>query len=200
MKLVKLLVILGLLTAYIIPLVLVFSNFSNTASFYLRLIGLVAFVNTFVQLMLGSFRNFFKNNFNPLIVFKSHNYLGLFTLFLALVHGMVKAYSLGLLDVLMLEASLGVVLGVIALYVMIITVFTSDLKYFFKVRYDYNVWKIIHLFNYALFFLIYFHAKSIGTDFNNELMVVTSSVFLVMAVIGLIYRSYKIIKTKALAV
>ncbi len=184
--------------SYLVPLLVLFNNFSMTVGFVLRLFGILAFVNTFVQIMTGSLRNVFKKIFNPVRIYWFHNYMGVITLVFALIHALSRAPIYGLMNILLLNTNLSGNIGMIALYLMILTVFTSDLKYFFKIKYNHTLWRIIHLLNYIMFFLIYVHASMLGTEFNNVLMIVTANTYLVLVVLGFSYRIYTSIIKKYL--
>jgi DMSO/TMAO reductase YedYZ heme-binding membrane subunit len=184
-------IVTGLLVlSYLIPLIVLFSNFSPTTGFILRGIGLIAFTSIFVQIMLGSFRPFFNKTYDSVKIYWFHNYLGLITLVLALVHAGARSLLFGVINTLLLNTNLAVNLGMIALYFMVLTVGTSDLKFFFKVKIGYNFWRMIHLLNYILFILVYVHAVMIGTEFNSIIMIFAANAFLALSIFGMSFRLY----------
>jgi predicted ferric reductase len=142
--------------------------------------------------MLGAFRDFFKKLYNTLKVYWFHNYFGLFTLLLVLFHVFTKSFIWSnFWNIFLLNSSLAVNLGTIAFYVISLTVITSDLKYFFKINYDYKVWRLIHALNYILFPVIYFHALNLGTVFGSAINYYLLTALLIIALISIIYRALK---------
>jgi predicted ferric reductase len=188
-------IVLLFLLGYIIPLVYLFQFYSPTLGFLARLLGLLALLNVIVQVLLGSFRLFFIQRFNANFIVKFHNYLGLTTLIISLIHVIYHLFfTTGFFNPLILASGLGINLGVIALYFMLVTVITSDLKFFFNVNINQKVWRLIHLLNYSLFPLLLAHSYYLSALLANSLMFYFFLACLIIVTISALYR----IKTKLL--
>jgi len=186
------------LTAYIVPISYLFIMHPFSLSFFSKMAGVIAFINIFTQVMLGAFRDFFKKLYNPLKVYWFHNYLGLSTLILVIVHIITKNFVLNnLASVFLLNSGLPISLGVIAFYLMALTVISSDIKYFFKISYNYKLWRAIHLLNYALFPIVYFHIFYLGTIFGSSIVYYLITGLLILASLAVLYRVLVSIKSIA---
>jgi predicted ferric reductase len=175
---------------YLVPLFYLFNTQELGITLLSKFAGVIAFINIFAQIMLGAFRNFFKKSYNPLKVFWFHNYLGLFTLLLVIFHIFTKSFIWSnFWNIFLINSSLAINLGVIAFYLMSLTVISSDLKYFFKINYDYKLWRFIHLANYLLFPIIYFHIFYLGTIFDNGFIHFMMNTLLAIASAAVIYRA-----------
>lgn len=175
---------------YGVPLIYLFTNYSPTLDFLSRVIALIAFLNVFAQVMLGSFRSFFKKHYHPAKVFRFHNYLGFMTLILGLIHVLIRGLiSNNLINALLFNTSTSNNLGATALYVMIITVVSSDLKYFFNINCSTRAWRAIHLLNYVLFPLILFHAWN-GVTLQNVIVLYFFISYLVLIILAGSYKMY----------
>lgn len=183
------------LLAYGVPILALIPHYSPDIAFLSRLIGLIAFLNVFTQVMLGSFRTFFKAHYNPLKVFKFHNILGVITLLLTLTHALTQP---NIIQSLTFNANTDVNLGVVALYIMLITVTTSDLKYFFNINYSTIIWRGIHLLNYSLLPILFFHALSLSLAMKNIVVYYLFIFYLALVIIGGFYKIKKITHTKSI--
>ncbi|HLE05923.1 MAG TPA: hypothetical protein VI790_01075 [Candidatus Nanoarchaeia archaeon] len=183
------------LLAYGIPILALIPHYSPDVIFFSRLIGLIAFLNVFTQVMLGSFRAFFKTYYNPIKVFYFHNILGLTTLILVIIHALTQP---NIIQSLTFNANTDVNLGVIALYIMTITVITSDLKYFFKVDYSTIIWRGIHLLNYSLLPILFFHALNLSLAMKNIVVYCLFIFYLAIVIIGGFYKIKRITHTKSI--
>ncbi|MDD2678752.1 MAG: ferric reductase-like transmembrane domain-containing protein [Candidatus Nanoarchaeia archaeon] len=182
------------LAIYLIPLSHLFFSQPLGISLASKFAGVIAFLSIFTQVMLGAFRDFFKKIYNPLKVYWFHNYLGLFTFLLVLFHFLTKEFVWSnLMNIFLLNSGLGISLGVIALYVMALAVISSDLKYFFKININYKIWHAMHLLNYSLFPIIYFHVLYLGTIFESALNFYLITGLLIFASMAFVYRAFKII-------
>jgi len=175
------------LLIYGLPLSYLLINFNNTLLFYSRIIGLIAFINVFAQVLLGSFRSFFKKLYNPLKVFKLHNYLGMITLILGLTHWLIYGLTISLNP------------GLIALSLMTITVITSDLKYFFNVNINNAFWRLTHLLNYSLFPILYIHALNLGLIMQNSITFTLITSYLIFGLIAGVYKLIIKVRTKQIS-
>lgn len=183
------------LLAYGVPMIYLFTNYSPSIGFLSRVLGLTAFLNVLVQVMLGSFRDFFKELYHPVKVFRFHNYLGAATLIIALVHVLIRGLiDNNLLSALLFNSSISNNLGAAAFYLMLITVGTSDMKFFFNINYDAKVWRMIHVFNYALFPIIFLHALN-GITLQNLINYYLFISYTAVILLSGAYRVYdKVIK------
>ncbi|MBD3312568.1 hypothetical protein GF352_03910 [archaeon] len=183
------------LLAYGVPMIYLFTNYSFNIGFLSRMLGLTAFLNVLLQVMLGSFRDFFKEIYHPVKVFRFHNYLGVATLIIASIHVIIRGLiDNNLLSALLFNNSISNNLGAAAFYIMFITVGTSDLKYFFNVNYNNKLWRIIHVFNYALFPIIFLHALN-GVTLQNVINYYLFIGYMIVILLSGAYRVYdKVIK------
>lgn len=185
------------LLVYGIPIIYLFTNYTPSILFISRVIGLIAILNVFTQVMLGSFRTFFNKHYNPLKVYSFHNYLGLFTLIISLVHVLIHgSLGAGLINALLFNSDLFTNLGTIAFYLMIITVIPSDLKYFFKIDFSTKAWRVIHLFNYSLFPLLFGHAIYLSITLRNVVNYYLFIALLIAVIIAGFYKGYKKLKSR----
>jgi len=172
------------LLIYGIPLTRLLISFNNSLLFYARLIGLISFLNVFAQVMLGSFRVFFKKLYKPVKVYAFHNYLGLITLVLSFIHGLIYGLNLAINH------------GIIALVLMSVTVIISDLKYFFKINVNTVFWRVTHLLNYALFPLLFVHALRFSLVMSNLINYCLFVGYLIVSLIAVLYKVREKIKSK----
>jgi DMSO/TMAO reductase YedYZ heme-binding membrane subunit len=198
MKWLSVSIIIAFFLAYAVPLINLFTGYYYPdLLFASRVLGLIAFINVFVQVMLGSFRKFFIKLFKPLNVFNFHNILGLITLIIGLLHFFIQVYlGIDLISLLTLNSGLEVSVSVIALLVMLITVISSDLKYLFKVNYSQKAWRLIHILNYSLFPLLYVHAYYLSITLQTVLLQYLFIGYLVLTIIGGLYKT--LVKLKVL--
>lgn len=180
------------LLAYGIPILALVPYFSFQLQYLSRLLGLIAMLNVFTQVMLGTFRKFFNNYYKPAKVFKFHNTLGVITLIIVLVHAIIMP---DVINSLLLNSNLGVNLGTIALYIMSITVLSSDLKYFLKINYSTKTWRLIHILNYSLLPILFFHAINLSLTLRNPIVYYLFIVYLALTIVGII-KKIKMFYTK----
>ncbi|HLC99470.1 MAG TPA: hypothetical protein VJC11_00740, partial [Patescibacteria group bacterium] len=95
------------------------------------------------------------------------------------------------------QAEQYIALGRLALYLLFLSVTAALLR---RKLTKWNLWRKIHVLNYLIFFLIFFHSQNIGTDAPREPFH-TISLFAAAGVVsGLLYRVIdRIRKTRAIA-
>lgn len=136
--------------------------------------------------MLGVFRSFFNEHYNPKKVFLFHNIVGLITLILSFAHVIMVMMFSGFNA--LLSINFGILTGSFALGLMTLSVISSDLKFFFKIKINESLWRLLHYFNYMLFPLLLIHELMIGLLSKNYIALIALIVCLLYVIIGIIYK------------
>ncbi|MFC1662919.1 ferric reductase-like transmembrane domain-containing protein [Patescibacteria group bacterium] len=155
-----------------------------------RLFGLLAFSIIFTQIVIGAFRKFFVLLFSPLWL-RIHLILGIVAVIIALTHPVLLIMNdirdnsldyLWLLPDFSSQTLLWQSLGPLALYLIIITAITALLRKKIK------LWRKLHLLNYLIFFLAFFHSWNIGSDLQINWVKTVWLIYLITVTIALLYR------------
>ncbi|NTV24132.1 MAG: hypothetical protein HGA85_07245 [Nanoarchaeota archaeon] len=152
-------------------------------SFFPRFFGLLAFFFAGLTLEIGIFRRQLFSRFPRTLVIKVHSIIGLFALVFSIMHIIAVfkdaegwAESLSIWQALFPDFSgtleISISLGLIGLYMLIITILSGALFTWISKRLGHKVWLMIHRGSFVFYLLIFFHALRIGTDFSNPYFVV----------------------------
>ncbi len=132
------------------------------------LVGLYAFTLLWIQLMLGSLMPWWRRMYPG--IERWHRTQGVFVFLLALLHPSLLLIGIGLapfatfrfVDQRMIPF---VLLGETALLLMTVTVLTALLRKTARVK---RWWRQIHLLNYLIFILVWFHSWNLGSDVQSS--------------------------------
>lgn len=142
----------------------------DTIYVFLRLVGLTAFFLIFVQVITGSFRAYFSTIFGPNFI-KFHITSGIFVLLLILTHPTLFRISQYFDNSFVLKNvffphfedrfSTLTSIGQIGFYLILLTISAALLR---KNKYISKYWFKVHLLNFSVFFILFYHSYNIGTD------------------------------------
>ncbi|TVQ40529.1 MAG: hypothetical protein EA384_03080 [Spirochaetaceae bacterium] len=151
-----------------------------------RLLALVGFVMMFYQFVLGTRLPVMESVAPRAKLLTQHRSLGKAGFILILVHGVIML-SADLIDYRRVIFNLPKLLGITALFLLIIAVIAS---WFFKpFKFQYNTWKKMHLLAYLVFPLAFFHAIMLGTTVRGYIAVRVLFVVLMLVYTAiLVYR------------
>jgi len=167
-----------------------------------RLAGLTAFTLVSFQVLTGPYMAFWERLYGKNF-YRFHAYEGLFALFFALLHPILLYGYLFASDLGPLEFAKGYpftyYFGPLALLTMVITVSTAASAVLLNHQFFQKRWHFIHLANYLVFLLVFFHSLTIGTDVAPATSALRALWWFYFAgmVVGLAYhRAYLPLKTK----
>lgn len=132
------------------------------------LIGLYAFTLVWVQIMIGSFAPFWRKFFPR--VMKYHRWVGIFTLVFACLHPLLLLIGVGP-TVYFARTYVApnlvpfIWVGYVQLLLLITTASTALLM---KVPWLRRKWRVIHLLNYVVFYLVLIHSWALGYDVRSS--------------------------------
>lgn len=167
-----------------------------------QLAGLTAFTLVSLQILTGPYMKFWEHLYGPRF-YKFHAYEGLFALLFALLHPSLLLVSLNLQKVSYFDFVTTLpyqfYFGPFALLLMVTTVSTAALTILFGRPAFQKSWHWIHLANYGVFLLVFFHSISIGSDVASPTSTLRPLWWLFLAgmIVGLLYRRvYRVITEK----
>ncbi len=132
-----------------------------------RLAGLTAFTLVSFQVLTGPYMSFWEKLYGPGF-YRFHAYEGLVALLFALLHPTLLYTNLFASGTGILQFTAGYpftyYFGPIALLIMILTVSTAASAVLLRRQFFQKRWHLIHLANYLVFLLVFFHSLTIGTD------------------------------------
>lgn len=167
-----------------------------------RLAGLTAFTLLGFQVLTGPTMKLWERLYGPNF-YRFHAYQGLFTLLFALLHPTLLLIYLWL-DKIGYFTFAGsypyqYYFGPLALFLMLVTVGTAAWTILFNKPRFQKSWHWIHLLNYLVFVLVFFHSLTIGTDVASP----TSQLrplwwfFAIGWLLGLLYRRiFRVVKER----
>jgi predicted ferric reductase len=172
-----------------------FSPVNPATLFYklFRLAGLAAFTLVAFQVLTGPYMKFWEALYGTSF-YRFHAYEGLLALLIALLHPSLLfsslAYSKTSISIFTQNIPFQFYFGPLALLLMLVTVSTAGLAVILDRPRFKKGWHAIHLANYAVFILAFFHSVTIGTDLTspkNPLRPMWVLFFIAM-VMGFLYR------------
>lgn len=141
-----------------------------TLANFQRLIGLTAFYLIFVQIITGSFGSYFAKIFGPRFR-KFHPTSGVVVLVLVILHPLIFRLiqslndNLKVIDIFLpnftTSNSTLISIGQIAFYLLLLTAFVAIFR---RNKLIARFWFRIHILNFLVFFLLFYHSYKIGTD------------------------------------
>lgn len=204
-KILKSVLVAGYIILLILPVWVFFSNrgglaafsgldFKNTLSVLFPLVGLLAFSFLSIQFLIGSNRRLLQKIFPGIVKF--HRYHGLMVFVLATLHPLMLLSGLGIatyIDTYLKTSRLPfALLGVSAWTLLCVTVITALGAW--KLQKFQGVWRKIHILNYLVFILVWFHSWFLGSDVQTSMLKYVWLLYGALAVISILARlklSYK---------
>lgn len=167
-----------------------------------RLAGLTAFSLVSFQVLTGPYMAFWERLYGQGF-YRFHAYEGLVALLFSLLHPTLLYGYLFVSGIGIFEFAAGYpftyYFGPLALLIMIITVSTAASAVLLNRPLFRNRWRLIHIANYLVFLLVFFHSLTIGTDVAPATSALRPLWWFYFAgmIVGLAYRRvYLPLKTK----
>ncbi len=167
-----------------------------------QLAGLTAFTLVSFQVLTGPYLKLWEKLYGPQF-YRFHAFEGIFALLFALLHPSLLLVSLAYQKISLFTFikafPIQYYFGPLALTLMLVTVTTAALTILRKVPRFAKTWHWLHLLNYAVFVLAYFHSLTIGSDLVSPTSQLRPlwNFFLIGLVVGLIYRRiYRVVQEK----
>lgn len=171
------------------------SDLGQTYFNIFRLAGLTAFTLVALQIITGPYMRFWEQLYGPKF-YLAHTVGGVLALVFALLHPTLLMVSLGYRGISPLDFASNYpfqyYFGPIALFLIIVTTATAWMWVtLHRPKYK-GLWHWIHLANYAVFALVFFHSLTIGTDVAPAISQLRPLwyTYAALAVIGLVYRRF----------
>ncbi len=153
-----------------------------------RAAALIGFVLMFYQFVIGAKLPVVETHVAPRgKLLKNHRSLGKIGFILMLFHGLFML-SFDLYDAGRIVFNTGKLLGIIALFMLILAVVAS--WWFKPLQFKYQTWKRIHLLAYAVFPTAFFHALMIGSTLQGS--ITTRYLFWLLLIVYIGIVGYKI--------
>lgn len=175
-----------------------------TAYNLFRLAGLTTFTLVSFQIATGPYMKLWEQLYGPSF-YRFHAYEGLFVLFFATLHPSLLLVYVYLSRIPYLEFVHSYppqyYLGPIAWLIVVVTVSTAATTILWNSQKFARWWHVIHLANYLVFALGFFHSLAVGSDVADPASPLRPLwyTFAVLAVGGLLYRRvYRVINEKNL--
>jgi predicted ferric reductase len=169
----------------LISILLTFNRFS----FYSlgQLTGLLGFFSLSLLIISGDISRFLDRYFGIDRIIKFQRKFSIFTAVFVIIHPIFFIlHDRGYSEYFFFQnVSIGMFYGVLAAYSFIIVMIASAM---YK-RVSYQIWQVLHILTYVLFFAGFAHARTLGSDMRGIVNTVFIILFIVF-IIGLLYRNW----------